>query len=89
MSQVSDDGIVIMLLRTLFIEGQDRYVSIFESNNPIRIYTFVKRTYGLINGDSKNRTSSAMSHSWFIWKKSYRGPTELKWLDNRFDLHKI
>lgn len=77
---VNDNGIVVMLLRTLFLEGQQRYTKIFKDNRPKYVYVFVKRTYGLKNGDINNKSSSAMSHSWFIWEKGYKGDTIVRWL---------
>jgi hypothetical protein len=82
LNQVKCGGRVIMLLRTLFLEGQERYNAIFKHNNPKYVYIFSKRTYGLIGGDSNNKSSSAMSHSWIIWEKGYRGETIVKWLND-------
>ena len=83
LDQLNNGGLAIFLMRTLFVDGQSRYNDIFEHNNPKYIYSFVKRTYGLIGGDPNNKSSSAMSHSWYIFEKGYNGDTILRWLDNR------
>jgi len=83
LNQLNYGGYAIFLLRTLFVDGQDRYDKLFSKNNPKVIYHFVKRTFGLIGGDINNPSSSAMSHSWMIWQKGYDGDTSFRWLDNR------
>ena len=80
LEQVKNNGYVIMFLRTLFIEGQERFDKIFSQYPPKVVNVYIKRTYGLINGDKNNKTSSAMSHSWIVWQKGNNEPTILNWI---------
>lgn len=86
MKQVKDGGLAIFLMRTLFVDGQARYNDLYSKCNPKYIYSFVKRTYGLIGGDSDNKSSTAMSHSWFIFQKGFSGDTIFRWMDNRIEI---
>ena len=67
-----------IFLRTLFLEGQKRYKEIFKDNPPKTIYVFSKR-YGCSEED-KFPKPSAVSYSWFIWEKGYKGETVIKWI---------
>lgn len=60
---LKDDGVLIFLLRTAFLESKSRYE--FWQKNPLSgLYTLSKRP-SFING-----RTDACSYSWFVWDKS-------------------
>lgn len=71
---------VCMLLRTLFVEGQKRG-KFFKENPPARIWVSSKRLTCAKNGEFDKYQSGAVSYSWFIWEKGYKGDTILKWFN--------
>lgn len=71
-------GVCIMLLRTLFLEGQERYEKIYKNHPPHFVYQFSKRLTcakgGVFNG------TGAVAYAFFIWEKGYKGDTIVRWL---------
>ncbi len=60
---LKDDGVLIFLLRTAFLESKSRYD--FWQHNPLSgLYTLSKRP------SFTGKGSDATSYSWFIWDKS-------------------
>lgn len=60
---LNDDGVLIFLLRTAFLESKSRYE--FWQKNPLsRLYTLSKRP------SFTGKGTDATSYSWFIWDKS-------------------
>lgn len=77
-------GYCIMFLKTTFLEGQKRYNSLFSKNPPKYVFPFVKRVQCAKNADfegMKNGGGSAVSFSWFVWEKGYKGDTIVKWIN--------
>jgi len=72
---------VAMFLRTLFLEGTKRYEKLFKENPPKTVYVFTNRQVSDKNDDFSK--GSAVSYSWFVWEKGYRGPTEIKWISSK------
>ena len=70
------DGKVAMLLRIQFLEGKERY-EFFKEFNPSKVYVFGNRVNTIIDDKPYN---SAMCLCWFVWDKSYKGDTIIKWL---------
>ena len=59
---LEEDGVLIFLLRTAFLESKSRYE--FWQENPLSgLYTLSKRP-SFINGKT-----DACSYSWFVWRK--------------------
>lgn len=59
---LSDDGILIFLLRTAFLESKSRYK--FWQENPLsRLFTLSKRP------SFTGKGTDATSYSWFVWDK--------------------
>lgn len=68
-----------VFLRTLFLEGQKRYEKIFKDNPPKTIYVFSKRVVCSTTDD--HTEPSAVSYSWFLFEKGYKGNPEIKWIN--------
>ena len=60
---LNDDGKLIMLLRTAFLESKSRY-EFWQKNKLNGLYVLSKRPSFTGNG------TDATSYSWFIWDKS-------------------
>lgn len=74
-----EGGVVAMFLRTLFLESISRK-KLFEENPPRYVMVSSRRINCWKPGHEN--ASSAMSYSWFVFVKGYRGPTELTWFDS-------
>ena len=72
---------VAMFLRTLFLEGTKRYEKLFKENPPKTVYVFTNRQVSDKNDDFSK--GSAVSYSWFVWEKGYKGPTQIKWISTK------
>lgn len=69
---------VALLLRLAFLEGCNRQRTIFTSRPPSRVWVFSERiTFYPANAVQKG--SGTTAYAWFVWDKSARGGTELKW----------
>ena len=71
---------VAMFLRTLFLEGTKRYEKLFKENPPKVIYVFTNRQVSDKNDDFSK--GSAVSYSWFVWEKGYKGEPIIKWISS-------
>lgn len=69
--------IVCIFARSAFLEGGDRYESLFKNNPPSAVYQFSERV-ALQKGRLEEKASSATAYSWFIWIQGERG-TRLDW----------
>ena len=69
---------VAFLMRIQFLEGKKR-LELFNKNPPSRVYVFSYRL-PYLRGDDEQPETSAMCLCWFIWNKSYKGDTILKWI---------
>lgn len=81
---VKENRKVAMLCRVQFIEGNQRYIKIFDKYPPQTIYTPVKRLNCARNGEfAKFKTNShnAMMFAWFVWQKGNFNETKLKWIN--------
>lgn len=72
---------VAMFLRTLFLEGCKRYEKLFKENPPKTIYVFMNRQVSDKNDDFNK--GSAVSYSWFVWEKGFKGSPEIKWISTK------
>lgn len=72
---------VAMFLRTLFLEGTKRYEKLFKENPPKTVYVFTNRQVSDKNDDFNK--GSAVSYSWFVWEKGYKGPTQIQWISSK------
>lgn len=77
---ISHDRYVCMFLKLQFLEGKARK-EMFEKYPPIRVWVSSSRITCAKNGKFDEYPSSAVCYAWFIWKKGYKGATELKWFN--------
>jgi hypothetical protein len=71
------DAKVAMLLRLLFLEGQERG-RWYKTNPPAVVGVFSKRITCAMNGNFEGLTGT-IAFAWFIWKK-HEGDTIVKWI---------
>ena len=83
---VSEGNKVIMFLKLLFLESQNRYEELFKLYPPKKIYVFSKRVRCQINGDFSKKDSSAICYAWYVWEKGYKGLPTINWINNTDDL---
>lgn len=74
------DRYVCMFLKLQFLEGKARK-EMFEKYPPIRVWVSSSRISCVKNGQFDKYPSSAVCYAWFVWKKGYKGNTELKWFN--------
>jgi hypothetical protein len=67
-----------LLLRLAFLEGANRYRTIFSVNPPARIWVFSERITFYPAGAIKKGTGTT-AYAWFVWDKDWVGQTELRW----------
>lgn len=80
LQSVENGAKVAMLLRLLFLEGQQRRREIFENTPPHTVYVFSRRTVCARNGVFSARLAAAQCFAWFVWVKGYKGDTVIKWI---------
>ena len=78
---VTEGHKVAMFLRTLFLEGTKRYEKLFSKYPPKTVYVFMNRQVSDKNDDFNK--GSAVSYSWFVWEKGFKGTTEIKWISTK------
>lgn len=78
LESISPGHKVAMFLRTLFLEGTKRFEKLFKENPPKTIYVFTNRQVSDKNDDFSK--GSAVSYSWFVWEKGYKGDPVIKWI---------
>ena len=83
---VSEGNKVVMFLKLLFLESQNRYEELFKLYPPKKIYVFSKRVRCQINGDFSKKDSSAICYAWYVWEKGYKGLPTIDWINNTDDL---
>lgn len=71
------DAKVAMLLRLLFLEGQERG-RFFKTSPPAVVGVFSKRIICAMNGKFEG-LSGTIAFAWFIWKK-HEGDTIVRWI---------
>jgi hypothetical protein len=67
-----------LLLRLAFLEGANRARTIFDQTPPTRVWVFSERITFYPAGAVK-KGSGTTAYAWFVWDKSARGTTELRW----------
>lgn len=72
-------GVLAMFLRTLCLEGQQRYEKIYRHNPPKYVFQFVRRIKCAKNGEFDG-VAGVQAYGWFIWEKGYKGETIIKWI---------
>lgn len=67
-----------LLLRLAFLEGANRYRTIFSITSPTRIWVFSERITFYPAGAIKKGTGTT-AYAWFVWDKGGVCQTELRW----------
>jgi len=68
-----------LLLRLAFLEGGNRYRTIFSSTPPARVWAFSERITFYMAG-AERKGSGTTAYAWFVWDMAHTGPAQLKWL---------
>lgn len=78
---MSNGDEMYMFLKTLYLEGSERYNRIYSQYPPYKVLQFVKRVTCAKNADFVNNAGGGyVSYMWFCWRKGYVGNTILEWL---------
>jgi len=70
---------VALLLRTQWLESEDRYYSIFRDRPPSLFAPFVERV-PMVKGRWDPDASTATAYAWFVWRKRASGPARIIWI---------
>jgi hypothetical protein len=70
---------VAMLVRTQWIEGIGRYEKLFRDRPPSLYAPFVERV-PMVKGRWDPNASTATAYAWFVWGKSFSGPSRVFWI---------
>jgi hypothetical protein len=73
---------VALLVRSVWLEGAERYRSLFAKHPPAIVAQFVERV-PMTKGRWDPDASTATAYSWFVWSKLAPAPGETR-LDDRF-----
>lgn len=72
-------GVLAVFLRTLCLEGQERYEKIYKHNPPRCVFQFARRIKCAKNGEF-DVVSGVQAYGWFLWEKGYKGEAIIKWI---------
>ncbi len=75
---VADVGVAV-LVRTSFLEGQERFRRLFSQLPPAMVLQFVERV-GIFRGRIDQYGSTATAYCWLIWLHADTGGTAFHWL---------
>ena len=70
---------VALLLRLAFLEGINRYNTLYSICPPSRVWVFSERITFYPSGVDR-RGSGTTAYAWFVWDLEDKGVVELKWL---------
>lgn len=70
---------VAMLVRTSFLEGQERHETLFKPHPPSIVAQFVERV-PMVRGRHDPDASTATSYAWIIWKRGWSKGTQFQWI---------
>jgi hypothetical protein len=74
------DKKVAMLLRLAYLEGQERYDTLYSVQPPTRVWVFSERITFYKKGATK-KGSGTTAYGWFVWdRQDSSSKTELRWL---------
>lgn len=75
--QTSREGVAV-IVRSAFLEGVDRYVTLFSDNPPSRVLQFVERV-PMVKGRYDPSASSATAYVWLVWMQG-ENECRLDWI---------
>jgi hypothetical protein len=67
-----------LLVRTNFLEGQERHETLFTPHPPAKVAQFVERV-PMVRGRYAPEASTATSYAWIVWKRGARD-TKFVWI---------
>lgn len=70
---------VAALVRSAFIEGVDRFHSLYAPDPPDFLFQHVERV-PMVKGRCDPKASTATSYCWLIWLRHGTGDTRLRWI---------
>ena len=76
---LSISDMVAMLVRTSFLEGQERHETLFKPYPPSIVAQFVERV-PMVRGRHDPDASTATSYAWIIWKRGWTKGTSFQWI---------
>lgn len=76
-SAVAERGFA-MLVRSAFLEGRERYETLFSRNPPSFVLQFVERV-AMLEGKLDRDASSATAYCWLVWLEG-EPDTRLRWI---------
>lgn len=79
-----DGGLLCLFLKTLYLEGRQRYENIFRHDPPQLVLQCVSRVLCALNGDfdtMRKAGGSAVAYAWFVWHKGFHGDPAIKWIN--------
>jgi hypothetical protein len=68
-----------MLVRSAFLEGRERYETLFSKNPPTLVLQFVERV-AMVEGRLDGDASSATAYCWLVWLHRSEPDTHLRWI---------
>lgn len=71
---------VATLVRLAFLEGQDRYETLFKPNPPTEILQFTERVTMLKGRLHDGNTSTATAYCWIVWRQRRLVMTRFGWI---------
>lgn len=78
--KILDDGYYsIMFLKIQFLEGQARR-KLFDINPPKYVYVNSSRQLCAMNGEFEKYNATALCYCWFMWQKSFKDETIIRWI---------
>lgn len=80
-----ENGILCLFLKTTFAEGKERYCKIFGRQRPKYVLQCSERILCAKNAEfdyMESHGGSAVSYAWWVWRKGYKGPTILDWINH-------
>lgn len=78
--ELIDEGNKLFLfLKIQFLEGQARK-KLFEKYPPKYVYCYSARQQCARDAEFEKYTATTQFYAWFVWEKSYKGDTIIKWI---------
>lgn len=72
---------VCLLLRLAFLEGVERYHTLFSKDEPSRVHVFSERVSMYPDGQEKD-SGGTTAYGWFVWdRKAKARGTEIHWIE--------
>lgn len=68
-----------LLVRTSFLEGVERYNTLFNVVPPAIVAQFVERV-PMVKGRHDPEASTATSYAWLVWRTNWIGGTSFQWI---------